>query len=43
MYGVFNGTNYAIFKKYKLSMAISDTIWGCFLCTVSIIISKKLI
>lgn len=37
MYGVFNGTNYSIFKKYKLSIAITDTLWGCFLSTICLL------
>jgi hypothetical protein len=28
IYGVFEGTNYAIFKKWSLNLAILDTIWG---------------
>jgi len=28
IYGVFDATNYAIFKKWDLLLAISDTIWG---------------
>ena len=43
MYGVYNGTNYTIFKKYRLSMAISDVIWGCFLCTILLLLLKKFI
>jgi uncharacterized membrane protein len=35
MYGVFNGTNYAIFKNYQLNTAIKDTLWGIFLCIVA--------
>jgi|TARA_B100001287_G_C22686548_1_gene534135 uncharacterized membrane protein len=28
IYGVFDATNYAIFKKWDLRLAISDAIWG---------------
>ena len=28
IYGVFEGTNYAIFKKWSLKLAILDTVWG---------------
>lgn len=28
LYGVFNFTNIALFKKYNLISAITDTIWG---------------
>lgn len=37
MYGVYHGTNYSIFKKYKLSMVITDTLWGCFLSTICLL------
>jgi uncharacterized membrane protein len=28
VYGVFNGTNYAMFDDWDLSISIIDTIWG---------------
>ena len=28
IYGVYEGTNYTIFKKWPLNLAILDTIWG---------------
>ena len=28
VYGIFDATNYAIFKDYKADIAIIDTIWG---------------
>ena len=28
IYGVFDFTNLAIFRRYKLDLAISDMIWG---------------
>ena len=28
IYGVYEGTNYAIFKKWSASLAILDTVWG---------------
>jgi uncharacterized membrane protein len=31
MYGVFDFTNMAIFKKYNLKTAIGDTLWGAIL------------
>jgi uncharacterized membrane protein len=31
IYGVFDFTNMAIFKKYNLKTAISDTLWGAIL------------
>lgn len=35
IYGVFDGTVYAIFKNYKLSIAISDILWGMFLLSIA--------
>lgn len=35
IYGIFNFTNMSIFKGYKLSVAIMDTIWGTILYTVA--------
>lgn len=34
MYGVFDFTNLAIFKDYKMSNAIVDTLWGMVLITI---------
>lgn len=31
MYGVFDATNYAIFKKYSLRNSVVDVVWGVFL------------
>ena len=31
IYGVFDSTNIAMFSKYKLGMAVVDTLWGVFL------------
>ena len=43
MYGIFNGTNYSIFKNYKLKTAIYDTLWGIFLSiSITFIISKHI-
>lgn len=35
MYGVFDGTNYAIFKDYQLSVAIQDVLYGVFVTTIA--------
>ena len=35
IYGVFDGTTYAIFKDYKMSIAISDILWGMFLMAIA--------
>lgn len=31
IYGVYNGTNYATFKRYSLEYVITDTLWGVFI------------
>lgn len=28
VYGIYDGTNYAIFKNYPIPFAVMDTIWG---------------
>jgi uncharacterized membrane protein len=33
IYGVFDFTNYAMFKKYDLSIALMDMMWGSILFT----------
>ena len=35
IYGVFDSTNMALFSKYKLGMAVADTLWGVFLMSVT--------
>lgn len=35
IYGVFNLTNFAIFKEWKFSIVIMDTLWGMFNCAVA--------
>tara|TARA_B110000208_G_scaffold83971_1_gene106579 strand:+ start:2353 stop:2760 length:408 start_codon:yes stop_codon:yes gene_type:complete len=32
VYGVYSFTNYLLFKKYPLRLAIVDTLWGIMLC-----------
>ena len=34
LYGFYDATNYATFTNWTLQMAISDTLWGTFLCSV---------
>ena len=34
VYGVFDFTSHAIFKKYDLSVAVMDTVWGGILLTI---------
>lgn len=40
IYGIFNLTNLIIFKNYNIFIAISDTIWGIFLYSISTILLK---
>jgi uncharacterized membrane protein len=35
IYGVFNTTNMAIFKRYSIPLAIIDIIWGTILYTIA--------
>ena len=32
IYGVYNGTNYAILKNWTPKVSILDTLWGTFVC-----------
>lgn len=42
IYGVYDFTNYAIFKKYDLSIALMDMIWGSVLLTTTTYIVRRL-
>ena len=43
IYGVFNGTNYAIFPDWTLKVSLYDTVWGSLLCCfVTLVISYYL-
>lgn len=35
VYSIYNGTNYATLKDYRLSTAIKDTLWGTLLFAVA--------
>lgn len=35
IYGVYDGTNYAILKDYKLSTAVVDMLWGVIITAVA--------
>ena len=35
IYGVFNGTTYAINKDWSLNISLSDTLWGITNCTIT--------
>jgi uncharacterized membrane protein len=42
IYGVFNGTNVAIFREYSVKTAVTDTLWGGILFSVSIALYLRL-
>lgn len=35
VYGIYNTTNYAIFKDYSITVSIKDTLWGTFVFFIS--------
>lgn len=41
-YGIFDTVNYALFKKYKLNLAIIDMLWGGILYASSVFIYRQL-
>lgn len=42
IYGVFDFTNYALFKEYSLLLALTDMLWGGILFGSSAFIVKKI-
>lgn len=42
IYGVFNFTNLAIFKKWSWTLALVDTLWGGTLLVLTTIVYKKI-
>ena len=42
IYGIFDFTNLALFKNYKVSVAIQDTIWGGVLFTTTHYLFNKI-
>lgn len=34
VYGVFNGTNYAMFKNWDINISVIDTLWGIFVSSM---------
>jgi uncharacterized membrane protein len=41
VYGVYNATNYTLFEKYPINVALIDTLWGTFAVSLaSFIVSK---
>jgi uncharacterized membrane protein len=43
MYGVYDMTNYATLSNYPLFFAVSDMMWGTFLCATTAAIAKSVI
>ena len=43
VYGVYEGTNYALFKKWHPTTVIIDTIWGGILYMLTTYITRKII
>ena len=43
IYGVFEATNYALFKKWPLHIAVIDTVWGGTLFALTTIITYSLL
>jgi len=42
IYGVFDGTNLALFKNYDINLGIKDTLWGGILMTITYYLSNKI-
>jgi uncharacterized membrane protein len=43
IYGVYEGTTYALFKKWKLNIMIMDTLWGGVLFALTTFITYKVV
>lgn len=43
IYGVYDFTNYAVFKKYELSVALMDMVWGSVLLAATTYVVRKLV
>ena len=43
IFGVFDSTNLVLFSRYKLGVAILDTLWGITLFSVVTFLSKKIL
>jgi len=42
IYGVFDGTNLALFKNYDINLGIKDTLWGGILMSITYYLSNKI-
>jgi uncharacterized membrane protein len=43
IYGVYEGTTYALFKKWKLNTMLMDTLWGGILFALTTFITYKVV
>lgn len=43
IYGVFDSTNYALFKHWKPTIALMDTLWGGILFALTTYFTRKLV
>jgi uncharacterized membrane protein len=43
IYGVYEGTTYALFKKWKWNIVLMDTLWGGILFALTTFITYKLV
>lgn len=43
IYGVFDSTNYALFKYWKLTTAAMDTLWGGILFALTTYLTRQLV
>jgi uncharacterized membrane protein len=43
MYGVYDLTNYATLSAYPIGFAVSDMLWGTFLCSVSAAVARYVV
>jgi uncharacterized membrane protein len=43
MYGVYDMTNYATLSNYPIYFAVSDMLWGAFLCATTAAIAKAVV
>lgn len=43
VYGVFDSTNYALFKQWKLTTAVMDTVWGGILFALTTYITRMFV
>ena len=42
-YAIWHGTNYAIFKKWSLWFAITDTLWGGLLSAIAVALTTRFV